>query len=273
MRANRRHLLPFPVLLVFIAPRALVASDSAHGLTPAMVAEPPPAAVDPAEAAVLVGGINDTWRSLDGWALRHAAAGRRVLGYTYDQSRDDLDTSARFFAEALLSLCDEGVRRLHIAAYSMGGWVAKAALDRMAVEGSLARFDSIEFTAIATPWGGFGRANVAWRLRHFPTSRLARAFSRVIGKPMAFEVGSRTAFVRLRRAPLPPIVTFRVFEGGNDETATPRNPEERENYEAVVSLACARVLVAGARHADMRHVSAQVSETRASGSCLDWRSR
>lgn len=246
---------------------------SVHGLTPAVLAEPMAVAVDREEAAVLVGGINDSWRSLDEWVPRHAAAGRMVLGYTYDQSRDDLDTSARFFADALLALRGAGVRRLHITAYSMGGWVAKAALDRMAADGSVRRFDSIELTAIATPWGGFERANVAWRLRHFPTTRLARALSRVIGKPMAFEVGSRTPFVRSRRAPLPPIVTFRVFEGGRDETATPRNPEERENYDAVVSLACARVLVAGARHADMRRAAALIDETRASGTCLDWRSR
>ena len=273
MRARRRHVLAARVLLVFVAPRPLFAGGSAHGLTPVTSEEAAAAAGDREEAAVLLGGINDTWRSLDGWAPRHAAAGRRVLGYTYDQSRDDLETSARFFAGALVSLSDQGVRRLHITAYSMGGWVAKAALDRMAADGSVARFESIELTAIATPWGGFGRANVAWRLRHFPTARLARALSRWIGKPMAFEVGSRTPFVRSRRTPLPPTVLFRVFEGECDETATPRNGEERANYEAVVGLASARVFVGGARHADMRHMSVLVDAAQAAGRCPHWRSR
>jgi hypothetical protein len=78
----------------------------------------------------------------------------------------------------------------------------------------------------------------------------------VIGKPMGFEVGSRTPFVRARRAPLPPRVTFHVFEGGADEIATPRTAEERENYEAVVALAVTRTTIRGARHTDMRQVPA-----------------
>jgi pimeloyl-ACP methyl ester carboxylesterase len=182
----------------------------------------------------------------------HAAAGRQVFGYTYDQRVDDLETSARRLAEALIDLNARGVRRLHLTGYSMGGWVAKAALDRMTADGSIAVFESIELTALATPWGGFQRANIVWRLRALPTRGLARAFSRAIGMPMGFEVGSRTPFVRARRAVLAPNVTFRVFEGASDEIATPRTAQERENYEAVVALAVHRVTIRGARHADMR---------------------
>jgi hypothetical protein len=87
-----------------------------------------------------------------------------------------------------------------------------------------------------------------------PTAGIARAFARAIGKPMGFEVGSRTPFVRARRAPLSPRVRFHVFEGGADETATPHTREERENYEAVVALAATRTLIRGARHVDMRRV-------------------
>ena len=238
--------------------RAVAAGPARHGFTPVEIeSAPDPSrarAGDSGDAAILIGGINDTWRSLGDWIPVHAAAGRRVLGYTYDQRHDDLDTGARRLAEALEGLAGQGVRRLHITAYSMGGWVAKAALDRMTADGSIDTFERIELTTLATPWGGFGRANIVWRLRHVPTTGIARAFSRAIGKPMGFEVGSRTPFVRARRAPLSPRVTFHVFEGGADETATPRTREERENYEAVVALAATRTLVRGARHTDMRRV-------------------
>lgn len=247
-----RLALLHPALLVaaLALPRGLSAETPARGFT---VAEGPDGGLagDGSEAAVLVGGIHDTWRSLSAWVPVHAAAGRRVLGYTYDQRRDDLEASARFFAKALVGLHGEGVRRVHITAYSMGGWVAKAALDRMAADGSVALFETIELTAVATPWGGFRCANVVWRLRGVPTAGLARLLSRLIGKPMAFEVGSRTPFVRARRAPLPRTVTLRVFEGGADEIATPRGDEERENYEAVMALAATRVVVPDARHRDM----------------------
>jgi len=229
-------------------------ASARHGFTAAPSDPATALAADTGDVAILIGGINDTWRSLDEWIPVHARAGRRVLGYTYDQGHDDLATCARRFAEALKDLQGPGARRLHITAYSMGGWVAKAALDRMTSDGSIQAFDAIELTALATPWGGFARANLVWHLRGVPTRGIARAFSRAIGKPMGFEVGSRTPFVRDRRAPLSPRVTFHVFEGEADETATPRTWEERENYEAVVALATTRTRVRGARHADMRHV-------------------
>ena len=238
-------------VVISVARPVMAARSPHHGFTHA---GGPSVATRPQEVAILIGGINDTWRSLDGWVPVHAEAGRAVLGYTYDQRHDDLATSARRLAQALDVLAAQGVRRLHITAYSMGGWVAKAALDRMTADGSIEAFDTIDLTALATPWGGFGRANIVWHLRSVPTPGLARAFSRVIGKPMGFEVGSRTPFVRARRAALSPRVTFHVFEGGADEVATPRTAEERENYEAVVALAATRVTVHGARHIDMRQV-------------------
>jgi hypothetical protein len=231
---------------------AAEARESRAGLVPAIVGRAGGAAPDPAEAAVLLGGINESWLNLAAWLPVHVAARRQVFGYAYDQRIDDLDTSARGLAAALARLGTHGVRRLHLTAYSMGGWVAKAALDGMAADGSIDAFDSIELTTLATPWGGFHRANIVWHLRAVPTRGLARAFARAIGKPMGFEVGSRTPFVRARRAALPRRVTFRVFEGAKDEIATPRTPEERENYEAVVVLATERVAVPRARHADMR---------------------
>jgi hypothetical protein len=210
-----------------------------------------PPARDPASAAVLIGGINDSWQRLSGWVPIHAAAGRRVVGFPYDQKRTDLATTAEALEGALLSLRSEGVVHLHITAYSMGGWIAKAALDRMAADGTIAEFESIELVALATAWGGFDRANLAWKLRAFPTPGLARRISRVLELPMGFEVGSATPFIQERRAPLPPNVSFFVYEGGADEVATPRTKQERANYEAVAALARRRVRVPGARHRDM----------------------
>ena len=247
------------IALVFPLPAV---ARSRAGLTPAIVTLGDALSDrDPAEAAVLLGGIHESWLSLAAWVPIHVAAGRQVFGYAYDQRRDDLQTSAHGLAEDLAGLGQQGVRRLHVVAYSMGGWVAKAALDAMAADGSIAAFDSVELTTLATPWGGFQRANVVWHLRAVPTRRLARAFSRAIGKPMGFEVGSRTSFVRARRAALPQHVTFRLFEGAEDEIATPATAEERENYEAVVAVVTERVIVPRARHADMR------------GPFTDWRTK
>jgi hypothetical protein len=216
-----------------------------------LVPDTSPPAHDPASAAILIGGIDDSWRCLAGWEPLHAAAGERVLGFSYDQKRTDLATNAQRLEVELLGLRREGVRRLSITAYSMGGWIAKAALDRMTVDGAIAEFESVQLVALATPWGGFERANIAWHLRFFPTPGLARTLSRLMERPMGFEVGSATPFIHALRAPLPVHVAFYVCEGGADEVATPHARQERENYEAVAALARRRIRIPGANHRDM----------------------
>jgi hypothetical protein len=219
----------------------------AQGLVPAM-SRP---ARDPAAAAVLIGGIDDSWTRLAGWTPLVSAGGQRVLGFAYDHKRADLATNAQRLEVELLGLRREGVRRLSITAYSMGGWIAKAALDRMTLDGTIAQFESVQLVALATPWGGFERANIAWHLRFFPTPGLARTISRVMERPMGFEVGSATPFIHALRAPLPANVAFYICEGGADEVATPRTRREHENYEAVVAVARQRIRIPGATHRDM----------------------
>ena len=219
----------------------------ARGLVPAL-SRP---ARDPAAAAILIGGIDDSWTRLAGWAPLQSAAGERVLGFAYDHKRTDLATNAQRLEVELLGLRREGVRRLSITAYSMGGWIAKAALDRMTTDGTIAEFESVQLVALATPWGGFERANIAWHLRFFPTPGLARTLSRLMERPMGFEVGSATPFIRALRAPLPAHVAFYICEGGADEVATPRSRREWENYEAVAAVARRRIRVPGANHRDM----------------------
>ena len=218
---------------------------------PSLVPATSTPARDPAAAAILIGGINDSWRRLAGWTPLYAASGPRVLGFAYDQKHTDLATNAQRLEVELLGLRRDGVRRLSITAYSMGGWIAKAALDRMTEDGTIAEFESIQLVALATPWGGFDRANLAWRLRFFPTPGLARQISKILEVPMGFEVGSATPFIHARRAPLPANVAFYVCEGGADEVATPRTRQERENYEAVAALARRRIRIPGATHREM----------------------
>jgi hypothetical protein len=144
-----------------------------------------------------------------------------VLGFAYDQKRTDLATNAQRLEFELLGLRREGVSRLSITAYSMGGWVAKAALDRMTADGTIAEFESVQLVALATPWGGFERANIAWHLRFFPTPGLARTLSRLMERPMGFRGRLGHAVHPRPPAPLPAHVAFYVCEGGADEVATP----------------------------------------------------
>ena len=242
-----RRLLVFALALVSCVAAASAKTVAARGLVPA-TSRP---ARDPASAALLIGGIDDSWTRLAGWEPLQSTPAQRVLGFAYDQKRTDLATNAQRLEVELLGLRRDGVRRLSITAYSMGGWIAKAALDRMTADGTIAEFESVQLVALATPWGGFERANIAWHLRFFPTPSLARILARVMERPMGFEVGSATPFIHALRAPLPAHVAFYICEGGADEVATPRTRQEWENYEAVVALARRRIRIPGATHRDM----------------------
>lgn len=213
---------------------------------------------DPVSTAVLIGGIHDSWRSLESWIPLHTGAGRTVCGYTFDYRRRSMASGAAGLEHALEDLAASGTRRLFITAFSMGGWIAKAAVDAMVRNGGIHRFERVELVALGTPWGGFSRADPLWHLRWFPTPGLARALARVIRRPMAFEVGAASAFIRARQAALPRHVNFIVCDGGADRTAGPRTTRERVNYDAVLSIATRRVSVPRATHDDLRVARAEV---------------
>jgi hypothetical protein len=202
--------------------------------------------------AVLVGGMGETWRALDGWDALHASAGRRVCGYDYDSCRQSMSEAATGLEAEIEGLAAGGTRELFVTGYSMGGWIAKAALDQMAESGSLQRFDRVDLVTLGTPWGGYSRGNAPWHLRGFPTPGAARGFARMIHRPMAFEIGAKSDFVRARQAALPEHVRFVMYDGGADRTASPRTREEQENYAAVVDAATRHVSVPGASHGDLR---------------------
>jgi hypothetical protein len=207
------------------------------------------------ETSVLIGGMEDSWRSLDGWAAEHASAGRRVCGYEYDSGRHTMSEAAARLERDLDALASSGTRRLYITAYSMGGWIAKAALDSMARRGTIQWYERVELVALGTPWGGYTRANLPWHLRWFPLPGVARGIARMVQRPMAFEVGASSSFVRERQAPLPGNVDFVICDGGADHVARPRTAEERANYSAVVNIATRRVSLPGATHVDLRRAA------------------
>ena len=207
---------------------------------------------DATGTAVLIGGIGDDWRSLREWVPLHAKAGLRVCGYSYDSRRVTMSAAARELQRVVEGLPLSESRRLRFTGFSMGGWIAKAALDAMVESATIRRHEEVDLLALGTPWGGFSSANVVWRLRSFPSPAIARGIARLIGRPMAFEVGARSPFVHERRAPLPARVRFLVCEGDADRVARPRTRQERANHAAVLAAATRRVMLAGATHEDLR---------------------
>lgn len=196
--------------------------------------------------AVLVGGINDTYHFLDQWGERYRDAGLVVYGFECDYGSKTMTEAAELLSEGLTTLAEAGTDQLVITAHSMGGLVAKHALDRMAESGTIHRFRSIELNALGSPWGGFRLANLV-RYAPFPVT-----VGRLIGYPMGVEIGSGSDFMRRLAMPLPSNAKLNVYHGTADSVATPRQREEIERFHALVRIAHRHIILHGVNHAGFR---------------------
>lgn len=223
-----------------------LSSDEGHAEPPGRLV--PVHASHPATrtAVLLVGGINDTYHFLDRWGARYRDAGLSVYGFDCDYGSTTMTEAAELMMERLDALAEAGTDQLVITAHSMGGLIAKHALDRMAASGSIHRFRSIELNALGTPWGGFRLANLV-RYAPFPVT-----VGRLIGYPMGVEIGSGSDFMRQLATPLPPHVRLTIFHGSADSIAMPRQREEIERFEAVVDIAHRHVVLPGVNHVGFR---------------------
>lgn len=197
-------------------------------------------------AVVLVGGINDSYHFLDRWGKRYRDAGLSVYGFECDYGSKTMTEAAELLSDGLTTLAAAGTDQLVITAHSMGGLVAKHALDRMAASGTIHRFRSIELNALGSPWGGFRLANLV-RYAPFPVT-----VGRLIGYPMGVEIGSGSEFMRRLAMPLPSNAKLNVFHGTADSVATPRQHEEIERFHALVKIAHRHIILPGVNHAGFR---------------------
>lgn len=191
--------------------------------------------------AILVGGIRETYESLNAWGDVYAAQGYCVVGFVYDYRADTLTQNAAELAAALVALGTAGAKDVVIVAHSMGGLVARAAVLKAGADGVWG-YDSVNLVALGTPWGGFAVAN--------PTQWLpfAAAIAKLIGMPMGIEIGNNAPFMAALTRDLPERVTLSVYEGGFDHIATPDTASGKQLYAANVAAATRRVLVPAADH-------------------------
>jgi hypothetical protein len=201
---------------------------------------------EPRTAVVLIGGIHDTYNFLERWGERYHAAGLAVYGFDCDYRAHTMSEAAQRLEQGLHALAGRGVVRIVITAHSMGGLIAKHALDRLAASGGIGRFEGIELHALGTPWGGFRLADLV-RYAPFP-----RTVGRLIGYPMGEEIGSGSAFMRGLGAALPANVALHIIEGSNDSVAIPSAPEELAGFAAVVRIATTHVVLPDVDHTGFR---------------------
>ncbi len=168
---------------------------------------------DARRVVVLVGGVGNSHTYFESWVPSLASQGRQVLGFEHDHRAMRISEGAEELARELQAL--EGTVELVIHAHSMGGLLAKRALQLLQERGELSRFTALELHTYGTPWGGFFAANFA---RWIP---MPHALALKLGIPMAQEIGSLSPFMQAVAAPLPGDVIHVAHEGDRDLVGVP----------------------------------------------------
>ncbi len=195
---------------------------------------------DSGHTAVLVGGLGNTHVYFESWVLPLSSQGKRVLGFEHDHRTVGISEGARALALELSNL--HTTRHLVIHAHSMGGLLAKRALQLLQDTQELSRFESVTLHTYGTPWGGFFAANFA---RWIP---LPEALERSLGIAMAREIGSLSPFIQAVAAPLPGDVVHVVHEGSKDTVGMPSSDIGRAQYHLALSVATRVVRYDGVDH-------------------------
>jgi Alpha/beta hydrolase of unknown function (DUF900) len=201
----------------------------------------------PRRAIILIGGIDDTFHYWDPWLNTLARQDTIVFGYNHDHRRSTMPAASSALAARTGELKVRGITEVVMIAHSMGGLVAKGALQNMSREGRLADFQHIELHAFGTPWGGFAAADSAV---YMPG---AAVISKLIGYPMGPDIGPASAYMKSLGRPLPANVGFYVYVGREDSVALPITNVAWACYTADTAGANRVTVLDGYHHTDYTH--------------------
>lgn len=181
-------------------------------------------------AAVLVGGVGEDWRYFSSWVPGLQKQGLCVFGFAYDHTTSTMPEGADLLSRDLETLREQGFSEILLLAHSMGGLVAKRALQTAPMDGG-ADPVSVHFHAYGTPWGGFFWANFA---RFTPGADFVL---RRTGLPMAVDIGSTSAFMVSLQSPLPPNVSTTLHNSLADTVATPQTWDGKQLFASATEQA------------------------------------
>lgn len=203
-------------------------------------------------AIIFVGGIHsDNYHFFDKWAPSLDTPGTTVMGWVHDHQSATMTDSAKSLADAVGNLKDFGITHVTIIAHSMGGLVAKGAIDELSRNGEAAGFDQVDLHAFGTPWGGFAMAE----LTKLPGAGLV---SEAIGYPMGPEMRPSSDYIESLARPMPGSGQLHLYVGTADKTALPGSNLTEEPYKAIEAIAASVVEIYGYGHDSYNEASANI---------------
>lgn len=204
------------------------------------------------KAVIFVGGIHDTYHHFDSWAESLSGPDTAVYGFDHNHSSSTMTAAGHQLADAIRGLQDEGITDVQVVAHSMGGLVAKAALNELAATGEAASFEHLQLDALGTPWGGFVLADT---VDFVPGGQF---FSELAGFPMAREMGPHSDFMKALPQEWPENMTFNVYHGTADSVARPETSFTQERFDANTAGADSVTLIEGFQHTDFVKAGAEL---------------
>jgi hypothetical protein len=181
--------------------------------------------IDAKHAVVLIGGIHDSYRYFNSWIPLLTQPDTMVLGWDHDTQSMNMAASANLLAQDLLQLNDRGITSITLIAHSIGGLIAKGAVDTLSRTKHAALFQHIDLDTFGTPWGGFAILDIAMIV---PGSAI---ISRMFGYPMAAELMPGSDYLTSLAQAMPSNGTMHVYVGNKDNIALPLVFASRQRYE------------------------------------------
>ena len=199
----------------------------------------------PKNAVIFVGGVGNNFDYWDKeWVDAEKADDTLIVGFNDNHKNRKMKKSAEALSDYLSTLEKAGIQNVRIVAHSMGGLVVREALNLTNDKGILKSFQSVDFHAFGTPWGGFNASNFA-----LMTPGMGY-FEEKYDIPMAREMAPMSEFMKNLSRPLPENATTTLYHGSKDDTATPEMDGTKARYASIKGSATNFVQVEGAEHDD-----------------------
>lgn len=212
--------------------------------------------MQPRHAVLLVGGINDTYRYFDNWVATLAGTDGIVLGWNHEHRSMKMAASAAMLAQDLDRLRLIGMPEVTIVAHSIGGLIAKGAIDELSRNGKAHAFTRLDLHAFGSPWGGFAILKFTLKI---PGSAVV---SRLLGYPMAYELKPGSSYLASLSRPMPENGAMHLYVGNADNIALPGRSVTRRHYASVEAHAATITLIEGATHDDYNQAAALAQDVR-----------
>jgi hypothetical protein len=193
-------------------------------------------------AVILIGGIYNDYSYFSPWMKCLTGSGMLILGWQRPLHVRPLEESARALGIEMAKLHGMGVRRITLLAHSIGGLVAKGAVDRLARSKQAYRFERIDVHAFGTPWGGFPGGDLA---RSNPVGVFV---SWLAGHPVWLDLGTGSRYVIHLDQPMPVNGRLYHYISRDDTVAWPGTEAAAQRYISLLENASAVIPLSGVDH-------------------------